>query len=162
MTNRHTQRNTETYACKRYTHREAKWKNRLRKLASSCIREVEKERGGGGGGSSGRKLTETMSYVTSVSLLLCLSDTAACQIEFPIIIKASKSSEETVTCYNESSLLGRGGMYIMCKSLFILSHIWATFITCALICENIYTLKRSDQKTHWCACIRHGFRGICF
>lgn len=45
MRNSHTQRNTETYACKRYTHREAKWKNRLRKLASSCMREVgRKER----------------------------------------------------------------------------------------------------------------------
>lgn len=53
MTNRRTQRNPETHACKRYTQREAKWKNRLRKLASSCIREVEKEREKGG--SNGRE-----------------------------------------------------------------------------------------------------------
>lgn len=49
MTNRHTQRNAETYACKRYMHREAKWKNRLRKLASSCIGEVQRDRKKGGG-----------------------------------------------------------------------------------------------------------------
>lgn len=32
MTNRHTERNAETYACKRYTHGEAKWKKQAQEI----------------------------------------------------------------------------------------------------------------------------------
>lgn len=120
MTNRHThtQRNAETYACKRYTYKEAKWKNRLRKLASSCIREVERE--------GGQKKTDSVRYVTSVSLLCGFS-------EFPIIIN------KAIKCLMNTNMLQ------FSFSTKISAYIQ---IKCEMICQSLVTMATQGNLTN--------------